>query len=97
MGDDVVTTSKRRGAAALLNLSGAVILTVVPALAQTPLTLEDAIRRAQVETSDARALGAAVDEADARIRRAQSGFWPRVDLIETVQRGNNPEIGRAHV
>ena len=93
LGDDVVTTSKRRKAAVLLSLSGAVIpviLMVVPARAQTRLTLEDAIRRAQVETSDARALGAAVDEADARIRRAQSGFWPRVDLIETVQRGNNP-------
>jgi outer membrane protein TolC len=35
-------------------------------------------------------LAATVDEAQARIRRAQSGFWPRVDLTETVQRGNQP-------
>ena len=60
------------------------------ALAQTPLTLEDAMKRAQGETADARALASAIDEADARIQRAQSGFWPRVDVTETVQRGNQP-------
>ena len=60
------------------------------ALAQTPLTLEDAIKRAQGETADARALASSIEEANARIQRAQSGFWPRVDLTETVQRGNQP-------
>lgn len=60
------------------------------AFAQTPLTLEDAIRRAQGETADARALASSIDEATARIQRAQSGHWPRVDLTETVQRGNQP-------
>ncbi len=59
------------------------------AFAQT-LTLEDAIRRAQGETADARALASSIDEANARIQRAQSGYWPRVDLTETVQRGNQP-------
>jgi outer membrane protein TolC len=72
----------------------AVLLTasasVNPALAQTSLTLEDAIRRARGETADARALASNVDEADARIQRAQSGFWPRVEITETVQRGNQP-------
>jgi outer membrane protein TolC len=60
------------------------------ALAQTSLTLEDAIERAQGETADARALASAIDEANARIQQAQSGFWPRVDVTETVQRGNQP-------
>ena len=60
------------------------------ALAQTPLTLEDAIRRAQGETADARAIASSIDEANARIQRAESGYWPRVDLSETVQRGNQP-------
>ena len=60
------------------------------AFAQTPLTLDDAIRRAQGDTADARALASSIDEADARIQRAQSGYWPRVDLTETVQRGNQP-------
>src|SRR5215204_7161737 len=60
------------------------------AFAQTPLTLEEAIKRAQGETPDARALASSIEEANARIQRAQSGFWPRVDLTETVQRGNQP-------
>ena len=54
------------------------------------LTLEDAIKRAQGDTADARALASSIDEANARIQRAQSGYWPRVDLTETVQRGNQP-------
>ena len=41
------------------------------ALAQASLTLEDAIKRAQDETADARALASAIDEADARIQGAQ--------------------------
>src|SRR5687767_10980092 len=60
------------------------------AFAQTPLTVEDAIRRAQGDTADARALASSIEEANARIQRAQSGYWPRVDLTETVQRGNQP-------
>ncbi len=60
------------------------------AFAQTPLTLEDAIRRAKGDTADARALASAIEEAGARIQRAQSGYWPRVDLSETVQRGDQP-------
>jgi outer membrane protein TolC len=60
------------------------------AVAQTPLTLEEAITRAQGDTPDARALASAIDEAKARIERAESGFWPRVDVSETVQRGNQP-------
>jgi outer membrane protein TolC len=71
-------------------LFGVFVVGVAPALAQTPLRLEDAIRRAQGETADARALASAIDEANARIQRAQSGFWPRVDVTETFQRGNQP-------
>ncbi len=75
-------------------VSMAVLLTafagVDAALAQASLTLEDAITRAQGVTADARALASAIDEADARIQRTQSGFWPRVDVTEAVQRGNQP-------
>jgi outer membrane protein TolC len=82
----------RPNTAAMLSLSflAFVMGNVVPALAQTPLTLEDAIKRAQGQTAEARALASAIDEADARIRRTQSGFWPRIDVTETVQRGNHP-------
>jgi outer membrane protein TolC len=71
-------------------LFAAFSLSATQALAQTALTLEEAIRRAQGETPEARALASAIDEADARVRRAQSGFWPRVDVTETVQRGDQP-------
>jgi outer membrane protein TolC len=60
------------------------------AAAQTPLTLEGAMERARGETADARALASAIAEADARIRQAEAGFWPRLDVTETVQRGNQP-------
>jgi outer membrane protein TolC len=68
----------------------AFVATVAPAIAQTPLTLDQAMKRAQGETVDARALASTIDEAEARVQRAQSGFWPRIDVTETVQRGNNP-------
>jgi outer membrane protein len=86
-------TSVRRLLEATLPLlvGGALVVGMVPAArAQTPLTLEDAMKRAQGETADARALASSIDEADARIQRAQSGYWPRVDVAETVQRGNQP-------
>ena len=65
-------------------------VTEIPAAAQTPLTLEDAMKRARAETADARALASSIDEAGARVQRAESGFWPRIDVSETVQRGNQP-------
>lgn len=58
--------------------------------AQVPLTLEEAMTRARSVTTDARASQSLVAEADARITRAQSGFWPRVDVAETIQRGDQP-------
>jgi outer membrane protein TolC len=59
-------------------------------LAQSSLTLDDAIRRAKDDTAEARAHESAIGEAAARERQARSGFWPRVDVTETVQRGNQP-------
>jgi outer membrane protein TolC len=89
-GDDSVRRVRLHTAGTLPMLFTALLMGAVPAAAQTPLTLEDAMNRAQAETADARALRSAIDEADARIQRAQSGFWPRVDVAETVQRGNQP-------
>src|SRR4029450_764225 len=87
-GDDSVTASRRRQAALLLLL--AVFAAPRRALAQTPLTLQEAVQRARGQTADARALASTTQEAEARVQQAQSGFWPRVDVSETVQRGNNP-------
>jgi outer membrane protein TolC len=61
-----------------------------PLAAQTALTLDDAMKRARTSTPEARAVASAVGEADARVRQARSGFLPRVDVSEVVQRGNQP-------
>jgi outer membrane protein len=58
--------------------------------AQTRLTLDEAMQRARSTNPEARALEAVEREAEARIRQARSGFYPRVDVSETVQRGNQP-------
>ena len=71
-------------------LVAAAALSPAPSEAQTTLTLEEAMNRARGDTVDARALALAIDEAGARVEQAESGFWPRVDLTETVQRGNHP-------
>jgi outer membrane protein TolC len=55
-----------------------------------PLTLEEAMRRAQSDTADARVLRSSNSEADERVRQAQAGFWPRVEVSESIQRGNQP-------
>jgi outer membrane protein TolC len=88
-GDDIVTGLRPKIGAALAVL-GTALAGANAALAQTSLTLEGAIRRAQTETADARAFASTIDEADARVQRAQSGFWPRVDVTESVERGNQP-------
>jgi outer membrane protein len=79
-----------RRTATLSLLCAAVLVHAASALAQTPLTLDEAIRRAQASSADARVLASSIDEASTRIQRAQSGFWPRIDVTETVQRGNQP-------
>jgi outer membrane protein TolC len=58
--------------------------------AQAVLTLESTMTRAKEATPESRALASAIDEAQARVRRAQSGFWPHLVITETVQRGNHP-------
>src|SRR5688500_13619458 len=46
--------------------------------------------RARTMTAEARALTAAGDEAVARVRSARAGYWPRLDVSEGVQRGDQP-------
>jgi outer membrane protein TolC len=55
-----------------------------------PLTLDEAMSRARETTAEARASEAGVAEAGARVAGARSGFWPRVDVSETIQRGDQP-------
>ncbi|HEX8030442.1 MAG TPA: TolC family protein [Vicinamibacterales bacterium] len=76
-------------------VAASLVLALLPAgvpvaSAQTPLTLEEAMQRARGASGEARALASAVGEADARVQRARAGYWPRIDLAESVQRGNHP-------
>ena len=66
------------------------VLLTRPASAQAPLTLEEAIARARRESTSARAVAAAEREAEARTSQAKAGYFPRVDLSESWQRGNHP-------
>jgi outer membrane protein len=61
-----------------------------PAAAQSFLSLPDAIARARAHNLDARAAAMAESEAGHRAEQARAGYFPRVDLAETWQRGDQP-------
>lgn len=61
-----------------------------PAFAQVPLTLDDAIRRARTQNPNARGAIAAEREAAHRAAAARAAWLPRVDFVETWQRGDQP-------
>jgi outer membrane protein TolC len=60
------------------------------ALAQAPLTLDDAVAQALRENPEIRAAAAAEDAGGARLGQARSGYLPRVDLVEAWQRSDHP-------
>jgi outer membrane protein TolC len=59
-------------------------------MGQTPLTLTEAIARARAQNPDASSSAAAEREAAQRITQARAGYWPKVDVAESWQRGNQP-------
>ena len=61
-----------------------------PAAAQARLTLSDAIARARAQNPDAGSSAAAEREAEQKIVQARAGYWPKVDVAESWQRGNQP-------
>lgn len=76
-----------------------VALFLVPALAalpprgasaQEPLTLDGAIRATLSQNATLRASVEATAEADARATAARSGFFPRLTVSESWQRGDQP-------
>ena len=68
----------------------AVLGLAMPAAAQSPLSLPDAIARARAQNPDAGSSAAAEREAAQRVTQARAGYWPRVDVAESWQRGNQP-------
>lgn len=76
----------RRPILVLLVLLG----TAAAAAAQAPLTLTDAVARARAQNPDAGMAAALEREAAQRVILARAAYWPKVDLTESWQRGNQP-------
>jgi outer membrane protein TolC len=62
----------------------------LPASAQSPLSLSEAIARAKARNPDAGSAAAAEREAAERVTQVRSGYFPKVDVAESWQRGNHP-------
>jgi outer membrane protein len=61
-----------------------------PAAAQSSLSLPEAIRRARIHNPDVGSAAAAEREAAERVTQARGGYFPKVDVAESWQRGNHP-------
>lgn len=72
------------------SLMVATLFVAPPASAQSTLTLPEAIARARVHNPEVGSAAAAEREAAERIREARGGYFPRLDVAESWQRGNNP-------
>jgi outer membrane protein TolC len=62
----------------------------VPVMAQEPLTVESAVHAALARNAALRAARASLDEAAARVGEVRAGFFPRLSLTESWQRGDQP-------
>ena len=67
-----------------------VTFTATPPSAQSPLSLSEAIARAKARNPDVGAAAAAEREAVERVTQARGGYFPKVDVAESWQRGDNP-------
>jgi outer membrane protein TolC len=68
----------------------ATLFVSVTASAQSPLSLSEAIARAKARNPDVGSAAAAEREAAERVTQARGGYFPKVDVAESWQRGNNP-------
>jgi outer membrane protein TolC len=66
------------------------LLVALPASAQSPLSLSEAIARAKAHNPDAASAAAVEREAAEHVTQVRSGYFPKVDLTESWQRGNHP-------
>lgn len=65
-------------------------LLAMAAGAQEPLTLKDAVRQALQGHPALEAASARIQAAGSRVGQARSGWMPRLQYMESYQRGNNP-------
>ncbi len=68
----------------------AILFVALPASAQSSLSLSEAIARARAHNPDAGAAAAAEREAAERVTQVRGGYFPKVDVAESWQRGNHP-------
>jgi outer membrane protein len=76
--------------AAIVPLLFATLLVALPAFAQSPLSLSEAIARAKARNPGAAAAAAAEREAADRVTQVRAGYFPKVDVADSWQRGNHP-------
>lgn len=69
---------------------GIVLLAAGSARAQAPLTLDDAIARGLRQNPAVVGARAAERESAERARQSRAGWFPRIDVSEAWQRGNQP-------
>ena len=86
---DIVEALERE-ARLVVPLLFATLFVALPASAQSPLSLSEAIARAKARNPDAGSAAAAEREAAERVTQARGGYFPKVDVAESWQRGNHP-------
>src|SRR6187455_209891 len=86
---DIIEALERETHLVLLLLF-VILFAAVPASAQSPLSLSEAIARAKARNPDAGSAAAAEREAAERVTQARSGYFPKVDIAESWQLGNHP-------
>lgn len=68
----------------------AALLVPTAGQAQEALSLQQAIAATLAHNPDLHAAQAGQRESEARVSEARASYFPRVDLTEAWQRGNNP-------
>jgi outer membrane protein len=86
---DIIEALKREALLAVPVLF-VTLFVALPASAQPPLSLSEAIARAKARNPDAGSAAAAEREAAERVTQARGGYFPKVDVAESWQRGNDP-------
>src|SRR5688572_212229 len=68
----------------VLSILLAAVLAPLPALAEGPLTLQDAVRRALSRDERARIADERGVEAEARLAKARAFFWPELSVVGSL-------------
>jgi outer membrane protein TolC len=84
--DQSLPPGRRWGVSVLV----AILFVVPPASAQSTLSLSEAIARARARNPDTGSAAAAEQEAAERATQVRGGYFPKVDVAESWQRGNHP-------